>query len=122
MNTFEEHLVFHSWLLAAFVPYGVLAVAACFAPPKQKRFLFFIISAAAICLLASIPLEYFAPTPTLVALLLPAAVFLASFYQFFIKGIDAGIAATAIGMQILGMFFVLLHMAKLCQSWSVIVR
>ena len=124
MDTIAFYFAFFFWLLAALICYGILLAVsrlAPLAPPKQKRFLFFIALAAMIFLLPAIPLSiirYDLLGWALAAFVLPVPLFLASFYQFFIKGFNGGIAAAAIILQILGIIFSLCQSVMVLHGWS----
>ena len=117
----EDYLWFYAYLLTACAIYGILLAIACFAPRKHGRFLICIASAAIICLLLCIPLDLCGSPcsfASFVFSVLPALAFLASFYQFFIKDFSRGIAAAAIGLQLLGMFFILCHIGRVAWIYS----
>lgn len=118
----EGYLWLYAYLLTAVAVYGALLAIACFAPRGHGRFLIFISSAAMICLLLCIPLDLclssYGSFASFVCSALPALAFLASFYQFFIKGYNRGIAAAAIGLQVLGMFFILCHWDRVALFWA----
>ena len=98
--------------------YGALTASACFAPKTHKRFLLFIGGVPMLFLLLPIPILYLNNydcfgLSVLAVMAVPPLAFLASFGQFFIKGFSGGIAAAAIFLQIMGMFFSFVYLVKL---------
>ena len=120
MDDLGFYFGFYVCLLAALVCYGILLAVSRPAPPKQKRLLFFIALAAMVFLLLAIPLSsrYNLFGWALAALVLPVPLFLASFYQFFIRGFDGGIAAAAIALQIMGMVFSRWQLCIVLHAWA----
>ena len=118
----KDYLWLYAYFLTAVVIYGALLAIACFAPRKHSRFLICIASAAIICLLLCIPLDLclssYGSFASFVCSALPALAFLASFYQFFIKDFSRWIAAASIGLQVLGMFFILCHWHRVALFWA----
>ena len=120
MDTLKSYWEFYDCLLAALVCYGVLLAVSRLAPPEQKRFLFFIALDAMVFLLLAIPFSnsYHQVPWAMAALVFTIPFFIASFYQFFIRGFDGRVAAAAIVLQVLGIGFALGHLAVLIKGLS----
>ena len=118
MDTIKSYWKFYGCLLAAFICYGILLAVSRLAPPEQKRFLFFITLATMVFLLLAIPFSnsYHQVPWAMAALVFTIPFFIASFYQFFIRGFDGRFAAAAIVLQILGIGFALGHLAVLIKG------
>ena len=108
-------LEFNAPLLAAFVDYGILLAVACFAPREHKRFLLFIAFVPMIFFVMSV---FSGECQFLAVTWIPFGFFLASFWQFFIKGFSPKIAALSILLQILGLAFTMWHLNVLIRYYS----
>ena|GEM_PF-4461547 len=103
----------------ALIAYVALLAIAGFAPPKHKRFLFFVGGVPIIFLLFPLAFLYLWQwadgffLAALAAFAVPVLAFLASFYQFFIKEFSGGLAAAAVCLQLSGIFCALWYMGKL---------
>ena len=120
MDTLKSYWEFYDCLLAALFFYGVLLAVSRLAPPEQKRFLFFIALDAMVFLLLAIPFSnsYHQVPWAMAALVFTIPFFIASFYQFFIRGFDGRVAAAAIVLQILGIIFSLCQSVMVLHGWS----